>query len=277
MGWSTSEIAWACKIGDIVAVRPGVYCLPGLPPDVWRDLAAVLLVADDAVAAGFASAGLHRFERFDPGAMEIVVGRKTIPRLAGVRAHVDAHLSDAVIVSLDGLATLSAAETAVDLFGRIHPRRFDKLLDELERRERDAWLPAVTAAIDRRGPKHRPHLGPLLDLLSKRVPGQAGDCSRTAEVLGWLRDAGIEEPEQQVRIWWLGIENVMDLAWMPARLNLEVDDDWSHGTAAGARRDKARDARARRSGWEVERVTSSSTRADVVETVRFHLARQHAS
>ncbi len=272
LGWSAEERRWAVRGGDLLPHRRGVLEVPGLPADPWRPLQGALLAAPDAVAGGFAAAGLGSLPDVDPGAVEVVTPRTTMPRLRGVRSSVDASLADAAITHIEGMPCLAPGEALVSLIGRVNERTWRRMVDDIERRDRANGIASIQAAIERRGPKHRPSLGALEALLDVRVPGAAGDCPRTSEVLRWLAEAGMPTPQQQVPVRWMGIPNVCDLVWMERSLNLEVDDDWSHSTIAGARRDKARDTRARRCGWQVERVTPESTREDVVGAVRHHLA-----
>ncbi len=103
-------------------------------------------------------------------------------------------------------------------------------------------------------PKRRPGLAPLLGLLDRMLVN-GRDLDLTPRVLAAVEAAGMRRPELEVPVTWGGRVFVLDAGFLVEQVDVELDDDWSHATAAGSHADKERDRLARRAGWVVERVT----------------------
>jgi hypothetical protein len=265
LGMTDTDIDWALRAGDLVRVRRGVLAPPGVALTARRLQAAALLAAGDgAVLSHFAAAGLHRFPGVDPGALEITVRRRRAARLDGVIAHVAPDLQGIDTTIVDGSACTTPARTALDLTGSIGPKLLRRVVAHIERVQRRDGLASIQAAAERIGPKRRPAVQPLVELVQRMVGGEAG-LDLTPRYLAAFQAAGIRGPELEVPVTWGGRVFVLDAGFLPERVDVEFDDDWSHATAAGSHADKERDRLARRAGWVVERVTPETDRDAFVE------------
>ena len=255
MGATDKEINWALLCGDVVSVRKGILAPPGVALTKERlQAAAVLAAGEGAVLSHLAAAGRHRFPGVAPGALEITVPRQRASRLEGVVAHAAPHLGPVDITVVGGVPCTTAARTALDLTPMVDPKMLRRIVAHIERTQRRDGLAAIHAAAERIGPKRRPAVTPLLNLIDRMVGGEAG-LDLTPRCLGAIAAAGIRRPALEVPVTWGGRLFVLDAAFIPEQVDVEVDDDWSHATAAGSQADKERDRLARRAGWVVERVT----------------------
>jgi hypothetical protein len=114
---------------------------------------------------------------------------------------------------------------------------------------------------------------PLLAVLDRiRIAPEGLDL--TPRVLSALAAHGIRKPVQEHPVTWGAQDYVLDMAFVPERVDLELDDDWSHATAVGSQSDKERDRRARRAGWEVVRATPSTNLDELCDHLTWILARR---
>lgn len=271
LGADDREIDWALRCGDLVSVRRGVLAPPGLPMTVARlQAAAVLAAGKRAVLSHFAAAGRHNFPGVAPGALEVTVPRRRTARLEGVVGHVALDLRPVDTVLVDGVPCTAPARTALDLTPFVHPKLLRRFVAHIERAQRRDGLVAIYAAAERIGPKRRPPVAPLLALIDRMLAGDAG-LDLTPRYLAAFGAAGVPRPSLEVPVTWGGRDFVLDAAFLPERVDVEFDDDWSHATAAGSHADKERDRLARRAGWEVERVTPETDLEGFVEHLEWPL------
>ncbi len=271
VGASDREIDWALKVGDVIRVRRGVLATPGIPLTAARlQAAAVLAGGEGAVLSHFAAAGRHRFPGVAPGALEISVPRQRAARMDGVVAHSAPDLQRIDTVNVDGLPCTAPARTALDLTSLVGPKVLRRIVAHLERLQRRDGLAAIRAAAERIGNKRRPAVAPLLQLVDRMLLDGAG-LDLTPRCLTAFDAAGMRRPELEVPVTWGDRTFVLDAAFLPEQVDVEVDDDWSHATAAGSHADKERDRLARRAGWAVERVTPETDLDAFVEHLSWLL------
>jgi len=208
-----------------------------------------------------------------PGMVDVGVPRLQRPRRRAVIGHAAPALTPADIETIDGMRCTTVYRTVCDLAPEVDHRLLDRMIDHVERIDRSMGVRRIQTAADRIGLMRRPALATLYAALAQRTPGAAGDCERTAQVLRWVVAAGFRLPELEYPVTWAGEDFVCDGAWAPERVDLEVDDDWSHATAGGSHRDKRRDQLARRCGWEVVRVTPATSAAELVQHLHWALTR----
>jgi hypothetical protein len=265
MGATDREINWALKCGDVISVRRGVLAPPGLPlTEARRQAAAVLAAGEGAVLSHFAAAGRHQFPRIAPGALEIAVPRRRAARLEGVVAHTAPDLQRVDTVIVDGAPCTSPARTVLDLTSFVGPKVLRAIVAHIERTQRRDGLATIRAAAERIGNKRRPAVAPLLELVGRMLHDGVG-LDLTPRYLSAFQAAGIRGPELEVPVSWGGRAFVLDAGFLPERVDVEFDDDWSHATSAGSHADKERDRLARRAGWVVERVTPETDLGAFVE------------
>jgi hypothetical protein len=272
VGVTDAEVDWALAHGDLVSVRRGVLAVPGIPLTEDRHQRAALLACPDAVLSHRAAAGVHKLPHVQPGALEITVPRRRAARLAGVTCHTcRTDLAAADLAVVGGLACTSVARTVVDLAHAFAPGALRSIVAHAERTLRPRGIGAIRAAAGRVGPMRRPEVASLIELLD-RVDGGEVALDLTPNVLAALRARGLPEPALEVPVTWCGEVYVCDLAFVEERVDVEIDDDFSHATAAGSHRDKERDRLARRSGWEVERAHAETDLNAFADHVAWLLA-----
>lgn len=272
-GATKKDIEWLVVDGHLERDRRGVLRLPGLPSSVWRDLRSALLAIPGGVAVGRSAGGLHGLPGIQPGAVEVAVRRAQAPRREGVLGHSAPLLEPADIDVISDMPCTTIYRTVCDLAPGAHVRLLERMIDHVERIDRAHGPQRISEAADRIGLKRRPGLATLMAVLAHRFPGSAGDCDRTAEILRWLLEAGLPLPVQQHPVSWGAMDFMCDAAYPDARIDIEVDDDWSHATPGGSQRDKRRDQLARRAGWEVVRVTPATTKIELLEHLQWALNR----
>lgn len=255
LGMTDPEIDWALRVDDLVSVRRGVLAPPGVPLTPARlQAAAVLAAGEGAVLSHLAAGGRHRFPGVQPGVLELTVPRRRAARLEGVVAHIAPDLQPIDTTIVGGLPCTTPARTVLDLAEAMSPKLLRRIIAHIERSQRRDGLASIQAAAERIGPKRRPSVQPLLKLIDRMLLGDEG-LDLTPRYLGAFERAGLPRPQLEIAVTWGGTQFILDAAFLPERVNVELDDDWSHATAAGSHADKERDRLARRAGWAVERAT----------------------
>lgn len=167
------------------------------------------------------------------------------------------------------------ARTALDLTPFVDVKLLRRIVAHIERAQRRDGLVAIRVAAERIGPKRRPAVAPLLGLIDRMLAG-GGGLDLTPRYLAAFDAAQIPRPELEAPVTWGGRAFVLDAAFLPERVDVEFDDDWSHATAAGSHSDKERHRLARRAGWEVERVTPETDLETFVHHLGWLLEREAA-
>ena len=271
LGLDRHDLQWAVRCGDLLRIRRGVVGLAGMALTPARtQLAAVLAAGDGAVLSHFGAAGRQGFPRIEPGAVELSVPRRRAARMEGVKAHSAPDLGPIDSTLVSGVPCTTMARTAVDLTALVHPDGLRRIVAHIERAQRLRGIAEIRAAAGRVSPKRRPDVAPLLHLIDRMLAGEAG-LDLTPRYLAAFEAAGIRQPALEVPVTWGGRMFVLDGAFLPERVNVEFDDDWSHATAAGSHADKERDRLARRAGWDVERVTPETDLSTFVDHLQWLL------
>ena len=162
--------------------------------------------------------------------------------------------------------TTTVARTLFDLSAVAAVPTVEKAADDALRRElvSTAELKRCFDALAERGRRRCAWLRPVLEA---RQPGyEPGDSALEAQVARWLSEAGLPDP---VQLWTVtgGGRYRIDLAYPALMLAIEIDG-WSHHRTRGAfDNDRARGNDLELAGWTVLRITSKSTRWDVIRTV----------
>ena len=273
-GWPRPRVARAVIAGLLVPVRRDVFALAGTPPSAGQPLMAACLAAGpDAVASHRSAAWLHRVPDALPDDLDVTVPGGPPPRLHGVAGHSPRRLDAAEIVRADGIPATSAARTVVDLSAMYSAFRLARALDHVLRTHR-CRLDEVRASFDRVAGRGRAGTAALRRLLEEREEGlKPGDSDLEVKVVRALRRAGLPPPVQGHQVVVGRRVFVLDLAWPPARLGIEVDGFAPHATRTAFDRDRERGMVLLAAGWRIVQVTSTSDLAAVARTVRSLLSR----
>lgn len=278
LGVTSRAVDWALGAGDLATMLPGVYRVAG-SPDTWRGraLAAVWRVERQArrrharaactvvAITGAAAAHLHRLPGFArPPELAVVASRRV--RSSSVRVSHVRTLAAADVVEVDRIPVVSLAWATVDLAatathgpgvdvvahvlgtGRCRPGQL------LGTAHRTSTLPGRARVIA----DVRAAVGHV-DHVRSRTEGRLADACAAA---------GLPRPccNRRVRTS-AGSTPELDLAWLPERLDVEVDGP-HHLLPAQRTRDRGRDRRLRADGWEVVRVPVEEVDEDLPGVVR---------
>jgi hypothetical protein len=250
-------------------VLPGVYGLPGAPPGWHRELMTACLWANGA-ASHRAAAALWALDGFDPGVVEVTTAR----RVRNPAAPLVIHRSLVAEVDIDrrlSIPVTTPARTLVDLGAVVGPDAVEAALDDALR-SRLTSLPRLRWTLERCGGSGRRGAGVLRALLTRRTLGEiAPESPLERRTISLLEAAGLPPPARQHVIRERGrVVARVDVAYLEARLAIEVDGyRWHSGHAAWQRDLARRNALASR-GWRVLHVTARSLDArpcDVVAEV----------
>ena len=154
----------------------------------------------------------------------------------------------------DGIPCTNLSRTLLDLADVIPRRQLERAVEQAEllrRFDLRAIEEVLAHANGRRG------AGVLRGVLAELVD-EPGLTANTLEdsFLELCRAAGLPKPEVNQ---WIALDDGppvrADFLWRRQRLIVETDGWGSHGTRHGFERDRMRDQRTRRAGWEVLRFT----------------------
>lgn len=239
--------------GDLIALHPRVFTLPGLTLTWKSHLFAACLWSVDGLASHRSAAavyGLRGFEaRWRP---EIVVPRCHLPPRSGVIVHHTDRLPRIDREKQYGIRVTSVERTLLDL-GAVCPwnRVAVALDDALHRKLTD--LAALDACLQRTARRGRRGCRPLRELIKERVRTERFNTS-ALETLFF--EAAIAHalpapvPQYEVRRDGHFVARV-DFAWPERRVAVEVDGYEHHGGRDAFERDRARLSELAALGWMV--------------------------
>jgi very-short-patch-repair endonuclease len=194
-GLSRSKLRWLTESGRLQKVAPRVFRIVGAPDTHRQRLRIGLLSLGDRSWISYeAAALLHRLDRSTSDAVEFTVIRGTGPSRAPFRLHTTSFLAPADVVTVDGLRSMSATRTVIDL---AHSRA-------------SRWR--VEAAIDsavRLGLSHPTVIATRLEtlrgsgrwgcrMIDRLLPDSGGHSPLERAFLRIVRSAGLDRPRTQV-------------------------------------------------------------------------------
>lgn len=279
-GATSRAVDWGVGNGDLTVLLPGVYRVAGAP-DSWRGraLAAVWRVdrqarrrlrhdaTDPVVAlAGPAAAHLHGLPGYGRAPELVVVASRRV-RSKDLRVVHRAALTTADVEEVDRIPVVGLAWTAVDLAA-----------DGARRSDSDLLAHVLGTGRCRPGqllgPAHRTIELPGRTRVVEAVRAMSGrpvdhDRSRTeAVVADACAVAGLPRPSRNRSVTTTGgVTYELDLAWLPQRLDVEVDGP-HHLLPEQRRRDRGRDRDLRTDDWDVIRIPVEEVDEDLGGVVR---------
>ena len=253
-GASRHAIAWAVRVGDLIAVAPEVFVVAGAPR-TWRQklMIAVLDAGPGACVSHRAAAILHGIARRGmQEVVEITTPRKRSERLDDVIVHKPLDLRyDRDVTVVDGIPCTGPLRTLVDLgvseswldvwdaieraiqAGLVTHRGCEWLLARLSKQGRHGCGPFRRALDERALKMAAPHKG----LLEPRFAGLA------------VRS---KLPNYTYQHDVFGDGSVMiDFAWLVEKTAIEVKGFDTHGTPQAMTDDFEREHRLVNAGWIV--------------------------
>lgn len=230
IGIDSNGLARLRRDREIDWLRPRVHAFYRLL-DEWTPMAGVQLAQPRAVAGHRAAGRLHRYDAVSI-VDDVVVPRNVRMRGPNVRRVDDLVVPEIVVV--DGIRCTDEVRTLCDL-GAVEPQSVVERAVESLLRRRPSALPALVeraTALARKG-KSGPSV--LLEVLERRpiVPTESD-----LETVYWqvLRDHGVELPIRQHPVG----PYFLDLAYVDAKVFVELDGWAAHGSVEAFGRDRRR-------------------------------------
>jgi hypothetical protein len=251
IGLSDEQIRHRVRSGRLVRLHPGVYAVgPAQLDDAGRFRAAVLAGGEGALLAGRAACVWWGVVVGSPAELDVAVTthRRNRP---GVRFRRTARGSDEATVR-DGIPIVCPARAILDLAAEVSGRPLERALNEA----RVARLPM------------RPDLAELIE----RYPGRPGvRAAREAQAMfaagptptrSWMEERllaiidrrGLPRPLTNLPIATEAGTLVVDCAWPPRRVVIEIDAWGTHSSRRSMIEDRRRDRALRIAGRHPSRV-----------------------
>jgi very-short-patch-repair endonuclease len=246
--------SWA-KNGRLVPLQSGVFRVAGTP-DSWeqRCLAAVLAGGDGCLAGRRAAAYLWGYA--DRGEIEVVVGRKRLPRLDGAIVHRSRDLDKFAPATRLGIPVTGPALTLLDLAAADSIGAVTKQVDRAIV-EGHLSLPELIEAIDLVARPGRQGVRTLRDAVQAYAVGSSeADSVLEVRFLRLVERSGLPKPRIQYEIRHDGVLVArVDFFFPGVRLIVELDGLGAHRTATALQRDLERQNRLVGLGFTVLRFT----------------------
>lgn len=255
--------------------RPNVLRVRGAPRSDAQALATAMLAAGPGAAISHtAAAWWWGVPGFGPRPVHVTRSRRDGTRpvrgLHQTRVWPEHHR-----VRRNGLWVTSPARTVADLAGMVHPARVERAADRLwiDRHLSGEELAIVLDELRGRG---RRGVSVLRQLVLDRGPGYVPpESSLERRFHRYLADAGEPPLERQVVICDDdGPIGRVDAVDRERRIVFEIDSDRHHTSVVDRRADAERDARLRRAGYEVVRITERLLDVPYLTVAAVHDARR---
>lgn len=259
----------AVTAGTIARIHAGVYRFTTTPLTFEARCAAACLADPDALITGPAAARLWEFRHvFRPDEPIVAVPHDRTPLHTGVLLR-RTNVIDACdrVERPDAIRVASPARTWFDCARDLDDVRFEKLTEWVL--DHHASIPTLWSTRRRLNQRGRPGLARVNRVLSQRATWQKpAGSGLEVDVLNALRRRGLHGLVQQHPIR-LPDGSVVhpDGALPRIRWAVEIDHVTWHGGRSDAQRDKGRDRKLRRVGWQVDRVTDQELAADFDGTI----------
>lgn len=254
LGYPSSTLSRLRRDAVLDRIDGRVHGTPGVPM-TWerRMMIAVLAAGTGAQASHRAAARLLGVPSYEGAPVELTVPSKRSFTRPGVIVHQSRDLAYIPPIHVAGIPCTPPRRLAVDIGAVLGDTAYTTVIRELRRSHGVSWkqLAAILELHSRRG---RNGCGPLRRQL-ERYHGIDGIPDTTLEqvFLDDLLDADFPVPVCQHPVPQpFGQDFRLDFAWVPVRLDVEIDGP-HHRTPEGRRRDARRDAVLRSLGWTVRR------------------------
>jgi hypothetical protein len=268
IGCSRREVDRAVERGLIQPFRRRVHLVAGTPPSPFQPILAACLAAGPGTLASFLSAAwLWDFGHVLSHHLEVTTLHGPTRDLRDIRMHRTTKVLTGDATRRHGVPVTSAARSALDLASMLSPRLLARFVDHVHR-QHYASYEAIDRHLQQLGGRGRSGTRKLRAVLGPRLEGlAAGDNDAEVDVVEQLVRLGVPRPSQQVQVVAGPKVYVLDAAWTPAKVGLELLGFDPHGTIRAAfDADREREIRLRQAGWEVVSVT---TRTDLRLVARY--------
>jgi very-short-patch-repair endonuclease/predicted transcriptional regulator of viral defense system len=253
-GLTRSAVRHRVAKGILEPLSARILRVVGSAPTDHQLAMAASLDASDSVVALHSAAALWELPGFSLEPVHVMTTRRPhrgTEHLGIVHSSVRFDESDVAVIN--GIRVTTPVRTLVDLSGRIHPDRVERVCDTMWARRLITYRHLHDYA-DRLPPRGgAPGARVIRRLAEARSPEfRPPESSAERRVNELLERAGVPELERQVDIGdknsWIGR---VDLADRRLRVLVEVQSELFHGSVLDQRNDQVRLARLRAAGWAV--------------------------
>ncbi len=278
-GYTANTIRSQVRGGALIRVHDGVFRV-ATSPDTFEARCVAACAADpEALVSGPAAARLWEFRHvFQPDVPYVLFSHDRTPLARGVLIRRTNVLSAGDVVTRDdGIRVACPPRAWFDCARDLTDEGFEMLTEWVL--DHHASLSTLARTVERLDARGRPGLARVHRVMSRRVDWQRpADSGLELRVLSALERRGIGPIIRQFRLQLAdGAAIHLDGAVPSVRWGVEVDHVTWHGGRVEAQRDKSRDRRARRVGWQIDRVTDQELAADfagaIDELVALHRIR----
>lgn len=220
-GVTNSMLDNAVARGWLRRERRGVYAISGLPPSLWRPVYAAALAAGPRAALSHTSAAtVHSLHGVASDGIELTVPYGSFRHLDGVRVHRSRTLTTLDLEERRGLLVTTPVRTLIDLAARFRDPLLGVIVDEGT--ISGVWTPeSIATRLDQLGGGLAGR-AELRRTLALRVGEGRPDSPLEQRIIRVVKPAfpGFKVHHQVV----LDGEVIeMDLAWIPEKIDGEVD------------------------------------------------------
>jgi hypothetical protein len=266
--------------GALVAVKPGIYMLPGNVFSLRARLEAAT-TALPAVVSHQSAAEVHHLPYVLRGCAVVSVPHRLTHSFPEVTVHQSTDLHADFVEIVNGLPVTTIPRTIFDLAAGMRPQRL-RMLIEQSVVERLCTLDGLVETGERLARRGRPGSAVFRTVLNDIGPGLAlSESALEVRAMNLIREAGLPTPVQQYPIPWREARNGrVDLAYPSARVLIELDGRRWHSRSDTIDMDHKRDRAAQLAGWRVFRFTWSQLDdgiGDLVTTLTQLLSEEVAS
>ena len=261
-GLSVSQVEGMVGRGEAAPVRRGVYLLGPMPGDHGEAMAAVLACGPYAwLSHRSATEHYEMLARREGGRLwDVTIVGPHRGRHPGIRLHRVHALPERDRHVHEGVPVSSPEWTLIDAAGVLWPDELESAVAEafaLRLTNRDELIDATWRTRGRRG------VARLRTLLEADHRPARTRSRPERRMLRMLRDAGLPEPETNVRIgrW------EVDFLWRDAGFVLEVDAYSTHSSTWAFERDRRKSAELEDLGLTVHRVTRRQLDLNATPTI----------
>lgn len=256
-GFSVSQITRKIASGRWEKIHRSVYALAGSPDSYDRRLMAACLLGG-GVASHLAAGRLLGLLDFD--GLEVTVARKNrAPE--GITFHVS-KLEPLERGTLRGIPCTDPTRTIIDLAQVLSEQELERALDIALVRGMTS-IPRLNWRLRVLGKRQgAARLRRLLDERDPKMAPTESDLEQRIEI--WILEAGYPQPVHQHPAG----RYFIDLAYPDRMIAIECDGWDQHGRKAVREKDIRKQNFLVREGWDVYRFTWSSTRDEVIESLR---------
>jgi very-short-patch-repair endonuclease len=229
----------------------GVYAVAHRAPvSFGRETAALLACGDRACLSHTSAAAVWGILEPEGGPVEAtIVASNSGRRRSGIEVHHSRDLVAGDLCTHDGLPLTSPARTLLDLAGRLDKRSLERVLDEALMVRKVASRSRILDILGRANG----HAGAsmLRALMARRNNSSITHSQAERRCLELIREAGLPEPETQVRI----AGYTVDLIWPDHRVVFEIDGYTFHTSRFAFDRDRRKDAALKSAGYDPNRLS----------------------